>query len=611
MNKTKTAGLIIAVVILTFLVGGFWLLNRPASPNLQSLQAQLDTLQAQVDKLEDKDLNGDLTTLDQQTLAKLKQSVKDLSTKTGDLTDNTKTSLSALSDRIDALQSSGGTNGAPGPAGADGAPGANGKTGATGSTGDTGPTGPAGAAGADGEDGAPGPEGPPGPSGVASCPNGDCLSLQATSPGVQETGNINISGSAVLGGSLSATSLSGSGSGLTSLNASNVSSGTLSDARLSSGVSLLGQTISNSELVNSDLTVTAGSGLSGGGVVSLGGSVSLANDGVISVAGTANQVIVSGSTGNVTFSLPQSLAVASSPTFDDLTLTGDLSFSGSLAFGTTQTSTCAGLTNYIWVPGNSRFGTMPGFCVMKYEAKDDGSGNAVSTATGTPWVSITQRAAQDEAQAVCSNGCHLLTEPEWMTIATNALWQSANWCVLAGGGCGNAPGTAATFLATGHQDSSPASVLAASATDSEACFGTVTAGTNTACNSAGTQKRTLTLSNGEVIWDIPGNAWEWTDSWIIGNEQPSDGVGSGFSYREFTTITKWKDLNYANPTNRAWNSGQRLGRINIDGTNVDDFLYAFERGGSHSDGINAGAFALRLDGQPGTARGITSFRVAR
>lgn len=63
---------------------------------------------------------------------------------------------------------------------------------------------------------------------------------------------------------------------------------------------------------------------------------------------------------------------------------------------------------------------------MQYEAKNDGSGNAISTADTTPWVSISQRTAQDTARAACT-GCHLITEPEWMTIADNVLWVNENW----------------------------------------------------------------------------------------------------------------------------------------------------------------------------------------
>jgi hypothetical protein len=73
-------------------------------------------------------------------------------------------------------------------------------------------------------------------------------------------------------------------------------------------------------------------------------------------------------------------------------------------------------TGYILVPANSSF-TRESFCVMKYEArKDPSTGQAVSTATGTPWVSVSWY----EAQSACKRvGGHLVNEGEWMTIARN------------------------------------------------------------------------------------------------------------------------------------------------------------------------------------------------
>ena len=53
-----------------------------------------------------------------------------------------------------------------------------------------------------------------------------------------------------------------------------------------------------------------------------------------------------------------------------------------------------------------------GFCVMKYEAR----AGAVSTAAGTPQVSITQTAAAS-ACAALGNGSHLITNAEWTILA--------------------------------------------------------------------------------------------------------------------------------------------------------------------------------------------------
>lgn len=145
-----------------------------------------------------------------------------------------------------------GVDGNTGPAGAQGSPGADGQPGAAGSTGKDGAAGPAGAAGATGATGATGPAGatgPQGPSGMASCANGDCLSLQTGGTTTPEVGSISVTGDVTVGGTVT-----GDGAGLTGVDAtlfggqsassyrdaSNIDSGTLSTSRLSSDVVLKG-----------------------------------------------------------------------------------------------------------------------------------------------------------------------------------------------------------------------------------------------------------------------------------------------------------------------------------------------------------------------------------
>ena len=87
--------------------------------------------------------------------------------------------------------------------------------------------------------------------------------------------------------------------------------------------------ITNAQLVNSSVTVTAGTGMSGGGAVALGSSVTLTNAGVTSnVAGTG--VTVSGATGAVTISIGQAVATSSSPTFAGLTINGAITATGDI-----------------------------------------------------------------------------------------------------------------------------------------------------------------------------------------------------------------------------------------------------------------------------------------
>jgi hypothetical protein len=79
-------------------------------------------------------------------------------------------------------------------------------------------------------------------------------------------------------------------------------------------------------LAHSSVTVNAGTGMSGGGAVTLGGSaITLNNSGVLSIAGTTNQVSVSASTGSVTISLPQNINSGAAPTFAGTNFSGTAS----------------------------------------------------------------------------------------------------------------------------------------------------------------------------------------------------------------------------------------------------------------------------------------------
>ena len=127
----------------------------------------------------------------------------------------------------------------------------------------------------------------------------------------------------------------GTGTYLTSLNASNLSSGTVPLTQLSGiTTSQLSSSagITNGQLANSSITVTAGTGLSGGGAVSLGSSVTLNNAGVTSaVAGT--DITVSGATGAVTIGTNSTLATVTgrgATTSTAVTLSGGLTVGTSL-----------------------------------------------------------------------------------------------------------------------------------------------------------------------------------------------------------------------------------------------------------------------------------------
>ena len=153
---------------------------------------------------------------------------------------------------------------------------------------------------------------------------------------------------------------------------------------------------------------------------------------------------------------------------------------------------------------------------MKYEAKNVG-GVATSQASSSPWAYITQYDATMKCRSL-GDGFNLISNDQWMTVATNIANQASNW---EDGSVGSGA------LNRGHSDGTPYSSLAAS-TDSDACSGT---GQSCSDISWDSQKRTHTLSNGEVIWDMAGNLTEWTSYVIADNSDKPTGSGLGWNFR--------------------------------------------------------------------------------
>lgn len=158
---------------------------------------------------------------------------------------------------------------------------------------------------------------------------------------------------------------------------------------------------------------------------------------------------------------------------------------------------------YVLAPTGAFPGAPATFCVAKYEMKDDGSGNAVAAAAGTPWVFVDQDAARNACRQV-GPGFDLIDNNQWMTLAADIEQTGSNWHDNNSGG-----------LALNNGNAYEPSALAAATDDTDGCFGVTTA-----CGPDASAWRVHTLSNGEVLWDLSGNVREWVD-WTVIDDRAS------------------------------------------------------------------------------------------
>ena len=278
-------------------------------------------------------------------------------------------------------------------------------------------------------------------------------------------------------------------------------------------------------------------------------------------------------------------------------VSGDLNITNDLIIGK-QTITGLCRDGWIRVPGNASLGTVD-FCVMKYEAKAR-DGIAQSIAHETPWVSITQTSAIEECKEI---GAHLCSTQEVQTINRDIASVAGNW----------KDDTMGTCLYGGHVDNNPASALQANESDDYPYTGTGDSSSDTfECpfdNSVGAsdgkeQRRTFTLSNGEVIWDWSGNVWEW----MINTCTAGSGTGAwdGDAAWEEWSSSEFDDYerDIMGPSNGLWNANNGTGGYYgcTSGGN------AFLRGGYWDAGVYAGVSALYLDSAPSSSTTSVGFR---
>ncbi|WP_413578542.1 Ig-like domain-containing protein [Bdellovibrio sp. HCB290] len=293
-----------------------------------------------------------------------------------------------------------------------------------------------------------------------------------------------------------------------------------------------------------------------------------------------------------------SVVAGTSTTLTGLTLVADTNYYASIrvtdnagnvstvvsgpAFKYTAPLVCP--TGYVRVAALAGF-TSSDICVMKYEAKNDGAGKAIPQGTGSPWVSVTR----PQAIAACKlNGARydLFSNDEWQATARQITTVAANW----------SSGTAYVGrINRGHSDSTPTSPQATSTDDNTPCINTGQTCSATVWDS---QRRTHILPNGEVIWDLAGNAHEW----VLGD---STNQTSGYAV-SLTATSKTRfgpATNCDNITSANDYCGYGKGSLFTAGT-----AYPITRGGTATYGDNSGLFSTRLDPSENTVSSNFTFR---
>ena len=131
----------------------------------------------------------------------------------------------------------------------------------------------------------------------------------------------------------------------------------------------------------------------------------------------------------------------------------------------------------------------------------------------------------------------------------------------------------------------------------------------------GINKRTLTLTNGQVIWDIAGNVWEWTSGTSTTGQQGVAGNAYA-SWIELPNVTTPGTLSpnvFPSGTgitgSSAWTSTQGIGQLISNPAEAS--LRGFIRGGHCNYGGYDGVFTLNLNYSPSDTRTHIGFRVSR
>ncbi|MBI4404047.1 MAG: hypothetical protein HY537_07795, partial [Deltaproteobacteria bacterium] len=283
--------------------------------------------------------------------------------------------------------------------------------------------------------------------------------------------------------------------------------------------------------------------------------------------------------------------------------------------------------NYVLVRGSVEVGAPSDFCIAKYEMKIQGKDEgdqllvrgprydsawvAESRATGTPWVRITRDNAILECQSL-GIGYDLMTNGQWQAtardieLAQNEAGDYLNWS--------NGSIEGANAINRGHSDGSPQNSLAAG-TDNNPCAGTGNAGCGSNSHVNFNQKRTHTLSTGDVIWDLAGNVMEW----VKDNNMSAQGRHGYLSEKTWdgrpdaretpASKLKWGPSGIYTAKRSGEYGGLGYGYLNLTRSALQSVPLAIMRGGRYyQDLTQSGIFYVFLGATPASSGPTTGFR---
>jgi hypothetical protein len=281
--------------------------------------------------------------------------------------------------------------------------------------------------------------------------------------------------------------------------------------------------------------------------------------------------------------------------------------SNSTGSGSAQVALTVCPIGYSSVPSSTNFG-VSAFCVARFEMKCSGvncptgtpgaGAIAISQANNTPWVNISFTNAQlacDNLNSLwgVSNKFDLISNPEWMTIASEIEKTPSNWL-------GQIVGT--NLIPRGHSDGNPNAAL--EVTNNLDPYD----GTGNSSSSGMDQRRIFQLSNNEYIWDFAGNVSEWVD-WSYGGALDLGPITCPLSWVEFFDVScsetiPGQEYQPLNPAGVSENYGSSYGLGLFRGGSGG----AATRGGRWANGSFSGIYTNSLQNSSTTATIHLGFR---